>query len=77
MGLWQLEQGARLATIPHGRHLICYIRTIHNLKPADKSENSRRGNKYFSNITDADAYAPRDEVKGDIARILLYDRYVR
>lgn len=45
---------------------------IHNLKPVDKSENSRRGNKYFSNITDADAYAPRDEVKGDIARILFY-----
>lgn len=45
---------------------------LHNLKPADPNTNSSRGNKYFSNTTTADTYAPRDEVKGDIARILLY-----
>ena len=42
---------------------------LHNLKPADPSENSSRGNKYFDTES---GYEPRDEVKGDIARILFY-----
>lgn len=45
---------------------------LHNLKPAHPSENSSRGNKYFAWTTTADAYEPRDEVKGDVARILFY-----
>jgi uncharacterized repeat protein (TIGR02543 family) len=45
---------------------------LHNLKPADPGTNSSRSNKYFDYITDADSYEPRDEVKGDVARILLY-----
>jgi endonuclease I len=45
---------------------------LHNLKPANPSENSSRGNKYFAWTTTADAYEPRDEVKGDVARILFY-----
>jgi endonuclease I len=45
---------------------------LHNLKPADPNTNSSRGNKYFDNTTTAESYAPRDEVKGDIARILFY-----
>jgi len=45
---------------------------LHNLKPADWGENSSRSNKYFDNTTTADSYAPRDEVKGDVARILFY-----
>ncbi len=45
---------------------------LHNLKPANPSENSSRGNKYFANLTTTESYAPRSEVKGDIARILFY-----
>ncbi|MCD4826751.1 MAG: endonuclease [Acholeplasmataceae bacterium] len=45
---------------------------LQNLKPSDPSENSSRGNKYYGNTTTSDTYAPRDEVKGDIARILFY-----
>ena len=45
---------------------------LHNLKPANPSENSSRGNKYFDNMTTADSYEPPAEVKGDIARILFY-----
>ncbi|PKK97241.1 MAG: hypothetical protein CVV58_02285, partial [Tenericutes bacterium HGW-Tenericutes-3] len=45
---------------------------LHNLKPADPGTNSSRGNKYFANTTTSTTYAPRDEVKGDIARILFY-----
>lgn len=45
---------------------------LHNLKPANPSINSSRGNKYFDNTTTTVSYAPRDEVKGDIARILFY-----
>lgn len=45
---------------------------LHNLKPANPSENSSRGNKYFDNLTTTASYAPRNEVKGDIARILFY-----
>ena len=45
---------------------------LQNLKPADYYENSYRGNKYFSNTSTSTSYEPRDEVKGDVARIMLY-----
>lgn len=45
---------------------------LHNLKPANPSENSSRSNDYFDNYRTADTYEPRDEVKGDVARILFY-----
>ncbi|OQX94026.1 MAG: hypothetical protein B6I17_00625 [Tenericutes bacterium 4572_104] len=45
---------------------------LHNLKPADPGMNSSRGNDYFDWVSQGDAFEPRDEVKGDIARILLY-----
>jgi uncharacterized repeat protein (TIGR02543 family) len=45
---------------------------LHNLKPSDPSENNSKGNKYFDNQTTGSTYEPRDEVKGDIARILFY-----
>ncbi|MFA6649630.1 MAG: endonuclease, partial [Candidatus Izemoplasmatales bacterium] len=45
---------------------------LHNLKPTNPSFNSSRNNKYFDNTTTAASYAPRNEVRGDIARILLY-----
>jgi endonuclease I len=45
---------------------------LHNLKPADPSENSSRGNDYFDNSGVSGSYEPVDEVKGDIARILFY-----
>lgn len=46
---------------------------LHNLKPANPSVNSSRGNKYYDDMTTTVSYAPeRVEVRGDIARILLY-----
>ncbi|MGD9993811.1 MAG: endonuclease [Salinivirgaceae bacterium] len=45
---------------------------LHNLKPANPSENSSRSNDYFDNYRTSDTYEPRDEVKGDVARILFY-----
>lgn len=45
---------------------------IHNLKPSDPDENASRSNDYFSTVSGSDFYEPRDEVKGDIARILFY-----
>jgi uncharacterized repeat protein (TIGR02543 family) len=45
---------------------------LHNLKPANPNENSSRSNKYFDNATTSSSYEPRDEVKGDIARILFF-----
>ena len=45
---------------------------LHNLKPANPSENSSRGNKYFDNLTTTVSYSPRLAVRGDIARILFY-----
>jgi serine protease len=56
---------------------------IHHLRPADASVNSTRGNKDFDNggnpiseapgnFTDSDSFEPRDEVKGDIARMMFY-----
>lgn len=56
---------------------------FHNLKPADGSVNVDRGNKDFDDggtqhpeatgcYYDSDSWEPRDEVKGDIARIIFY-----
>jgi len=46
---------------------------LQNLKPADPGTNSSRGNRYYANQTVGGlSYCPRDEVKGDVARILLY-----
>ncbi|MGM0566618.1 MAG: endonuclease [Bacteroidota bacterium] len=56
---------------------------FHNLKPADASVNMDRSNKDFDysdnehdeaegNFYDSDSWEPRDEVKGDIARIIFY-----
>ncbi|MFE0136791.1 endonuclease I family protein [Streptomyces sp. NPDC059037] len=56
---------------------------IHHLRPEDVSVNSTRGNKDFDNggsavgeapgnLTDSDSFEPRDAVKGDVARMILY-----
>lgn len=56
---------------------------LHHLRPEDVTVNSTRGNKDFdiggSAVsgctdcwTDADSFEPRDAVKGDVARMLLY-----
>ena len=59
---------------------------LHNIKPADISVNSARGNKDFDDggkiyidddsptqcRTDNDSWEPADNVKGDVARILFY-----
>ncbi|AXQ53320.1 MULTISPECIES: endonuclease I family protein [Streptomyces] len=56
---------------------------IHHLRPEDVQVNSERGNKDFDeggselsdapgNFTDGDSFEPRDEVKGDVARMILY-----
>jgi endonuclease I len=45
---------------------------LHNLKPADPSENSSRNNKFYDDITASVSYEPHSDVKGDLARILFY-----
>ena len=56
---------------------------LHNLKPADPSVNSSKGNKNFNNggtqhneaiqcFYTQNTWEPADDVKGDIARILFY-----
>lgn len=56
---------------------------VHHLRPTDVSVNSERGSKDFDmggaevgeapgNFTDEDSYEPRDEVKGDVARMIFY-----
>jgi len=56
---------------------------IHHLRPADRSLNSTRGVKDFDeggypiseapgSFTDYDSFEPRDQIKGDIARMLFY-----
>jgi endonuclease I len=56
---------------------------IHHLRPSDVKVNSIRGNKDFDNgggevegapgnRTDDDSFEPRDAVKGDVARMILY-----
>ncbi|MEH1098933.1 endonuclease [Micromonospora sp. CPCC 205561] len=56
---------------------------VHHLRPEDVSVNSTRGNKDFDTggspvaeapgcYTDADSWEPRDAVKGDVARMVMY-----
>lgn len=56
---------------------------VHHLRPADRSVNASRGNLDFdesdgalteapANSIDDDSFEPRDEVKGDVARMMLY-----
>ncbi len=56
---------------------------LHHLRPEDVTVNSIRGNKDFDtggspvseapgSRTDADSFEPRDAVKGDVARMILY-----
>ncbi|MGQ8922903.1 endonuclease I family protein [Bacillus halotolerans] len=56
---------------------------IHHLRPADVQVNSARGNMDFDNggneyakapgnYYDGDSWEPRDDVKGDVARMLFY-----
>jgi endonuclease I len=56
---------------------------VHHLRPTDVSVNAERGSKDFDmggseigeapgNFTDDDSYEPRDAVKGDVARMILY-----
>ncbi|MFA0567099.1 endonuclease [Vibrio kagoshimensis] len=56
---------------------------IHHLRPTDESVNSKRGNLEFDNggselteapgnYSDGDSFEPRDQVKGDVARMIFY-----
>ncbi|MEV4479049.1 endonuclease [Micromonospora coxensis] len=56
---------------------------VHHLRPTDVSVNSLRGNKDFDTggspvaeapgcYTDADSFEPRNAVKGDVARMIMY-----
>jgi predicted extracellular nuclease/endonuclease I len=56
---------------------------VHHLRPTDRSINSSRGNLDFdesdgplaeapANSIDGDSFEPRDEVKGDVARMMFY-----
>jgi endonuclease I len=56
---------------------------VHHLRPEDVSVNANRGNKDFDSggspaaeapgcFTDADSWEPRDAVKGDVARMIMY-----
>ncbi|MCF7931670.1 MAG: endonuclease [Acholeplasmataceae bacterium] len=45
---------------------------LQNLKPADPGVNSSRSNKYYDIYTTSTTFAPRAEVRGDLARILFY-----
>ncbi len=61
---------------------------LHNLKPSNKTANNRRGNLDFDeggtrleitygpgstfNYVDSNSFEPRDEDKGDVARIIFY-----
>lgn len=56
---------------------------LHHLRPENVHVNDERGNKDFDNggtavpdapgsFTDADSWEPRDAVKGDVARMILY-----
>ncbi|MFH5882065.1 endonuclease [Liberiplasma polymorphum] len=80
LGVW--DQGATwnrehvwpqsLLGVPASGASINVSSDLHNLSPADPSENTRRGNKYFYTQLTTEAYEPPNVVKGDVARMLFY-----
>ncbi|MEL6965368.1 MAG: endonuclease [Pseudomonadota bacterium] len=67
----------------HGTRQSPMKSDLHNLKPADSTVNARRGNLDFDvggdpegeapdTFFDFNSFEPRDDVKGDVARALLY-----
>ena len=77
--VWAKSHGDFGNTIPCGTD-------AHHIRPCDVGVNSTRGNKDFDNggsavygyygdyagNTDSDSFEPRDEVKGNIARMIMY-----
>jgi endonuclease I len=74
--VWAKSHGGFGNSAPEGTDL-------HHLRPTDASVNSSRGNKEFDDggvahseatqcFYDGDSWEPRDEVKGDVARMLFY-----
>ena len=77
--VWAKSHGDFGTTIPCGTD-------AHHIRPCDVGVNSIRGNKDFDNggsavygyyedyagNTDSDSFEARDEVKGDIARMIMY-----
>jgi endonuclease I len=61
-----------LLGVPADNGTVNAASDLQNLKPENPSINSSRGNKYFADATTTLSYAPRNEVRGDIARILFY-----
>ena len=72
-GKWNYPNWNREHTWPQSKLLASGQKAdMHNLKPADVAENSRRGNLPFGYMSGSGVYEPHDDVKGDIARILFY-----
>ncbi len=74
--VWAQSRGGFTTSVGPGTDL-------HHIRPEDVTVNSIRGNKDFDNggsavsgctdcWTDGDSFEPRDAVKGDVARMLLY-----
>ena len=77
--VWAKSHGDFGNTIPCGSD-------AHHIRPSDVGVNSTRGNKDFDNggsavygyygnyagNTDSDSFEPRDDAKGDIARMIMY-----
>ena len=45
---------------------------LHHIRPAEAGVNSSRGNKKYGESVSSGYYEPNDNVKGDVARIILY-----
>lgn len=72
---WNREHVWPQSLLPEyaSNELVNAASDLQNLKPSNPTENSSRGNRYYANATVTGlSYAPRDEVKGDVARTLLY-----
>jgi endonuclease I len=61
-----------LLGVPANASRVNVSSDLHNLSPANPSENSSRGNKFFYIETNTQAYEPHDDVKGDVARMMFY-----
>ncbi len=84
--VWAKSHGIKTATDKNESER-CYAYTdLHHLRATENSINSTRNNRYFDVVDhntsskdeygnywdNGDVFEPRDEVKGDIARMLLY-----
>jgi len=70
--LWEREHVWPMRRLPTDNRESNLGSDLHNLTPVQPEENQYRGYKYFSESMTAQSYAPPEDVRGDLGRMMFY-----